>query len=71
MVFGDLAVADLPGAFNDGIRRLLGLVVPNDRLGCLQDIHWPSGLWGYFPMYTVGAIAATQTRLEQLIFANY
>ena len=30
------------------------------RLGCLQDIHWPSGAWGYFPTYTLGAITAAQ-----------
>ncbi|UMY17659.1 carboxypeptidase M32 [Methylobacterium organophilum] len=60
MVAGDLAVADLPGAFNEGMRDLLGLSVPNDRLGCLQDIHWPGGSFGYFPTYTLGAMAAAQ-----------
>ncbi len=60
MIAGDLAVADLPGAFNDGMRDLLGLDVPDDRLGCLQDIHWPSGAFGYFPTYTLGAMAAAQ-----------
>ncbi|WP_375463160.1 carboxypeptidase M32 [uncultured Methylobacterium sp.] len=60
MIAGDLAVADLPGAFNDGMADLLGLTVPNDRVGCLQDIHWPSGAWGYFPTYTLGAMAAAQ-----------
>jgi carboxypeptidase Taq len=60
MIAGDLAVADLPGAFNDGLRDLLGLTVPDDRRGCLQDIHWPSGSFGYFPTYTLGAMAAAQ-----------
>lgn len=60
MVAGDLAVADLPGAFNDGLRDLLGLTVPDDRRGCLQDIHWPGGSFGYFPTYTLGAMAAAQ-----------
>ena len=60
MVAGDLAVADLPGAFNAGMKRLLGLDVPEDRLGCLQDIHWPGGSFGYFPTYTLGAMAAAQ-----------
>jgi len=60
MITGDLPLTDLPGAFNDGMRRLLGLTVPDDRRGCLQDIHWPSGSWGYFPTYTLGAIAAAQ-----------
>ncbi|WP_336489496.1 carboxypeptidase M32 [Methylobacterium nigriterrae] len=60
MIAGDLAVADLPGAFDDGLRDLLGLDVPDDRVGCLQDIHWPGGAWGYFPTYTLGAMAAAQ-----------
>jgi carboxypeptidase Taq len=60
MINGDLRLADLPAAFNDGMKQLLGLSVPNDSLGCLQDIHWPSGLWGYFPTYTLGAMAAAQ-----------
>ena len=57
---GDLALADLPGAWNDGMKELLGIVPPNDALGCLQDIHWPDGAWGYFPTYTLGALAAAQ-----------
>lgn len=60
MIAGDLAVADLPGAFNDGMRELLGISVPDDRHGCLQDIHWPGGSFGYFPTYTLGALAAAQ-----------
>ena len=60
MLSGDLALADLPGAWNDGMRELLGIVPPDDALGCLQDIHWPDGGWGYFPTYTLGALAAAQ-----------
>lgn len=60
MVAGDLDVADLPGAWSDGLRRLLGLTPPDDRRGCLQDIHWYDGAWGYFPTYTLGALAAAQ-----------
>ncbi|WP_428392778.1 carboxypeptidase M32 [Lichenicoccus sp.] len=60
LIAGDLALADLPGAFNDGIHELLGVTVPDDRRGCLQDIHWSAGLWGYFPTYTLGAITAAQ-----------
>jgi carboxypeptidase Taq len=60
MIAGDLAPADLPGAWNEGMRDLLGLTPPDDRLGCLQDIHWYDGAWGYFPTYTLGAIAAAQ-----------
>jgi carboxypeptidase Taq len=42
------------------MRDLLGIAPPNDRLGCLQDIHWPSGGFGYFPTYTLGAMTAAQ-----------
>lgn len=60
MIAGDLAVGDLPGAWNDGMQDLLGLTPPDDTHGCLQDVHWPSGAFGYFPTYTMGAIAAAQ-----------
>ncbi len=60
LLSGDLALADLPGAFNDGMQALLGIRPDSDRDGCLQDIHWPSGAFGYFPTYTLGAIAAAQ-----------
>jgi carboxypeptidase Taq len=60
MLSGDLALADLPAAWNEGIRGLLGITPPDDRRGCLQDIHWYSGAWGYFPTYTLGALAAAQ-----------
>ena len=57
---GDLVLADLPAAWNEGMKELLGIVPPNDALGCMQDIHWPDGAWGYFPTYTLGALAAAQ-----------
>ncbi|HUH83544.1 MAG TPA: carboxypeptidase M32 [Stellaceae bacterium] len=60
LVAGDLALADLPGAWNDGMRALLGVAPANDREGCLQDIHWYDGAWGYFPTYTLGAMTAAQ-----------
>jgi len=60
LIGGGLALADLPGAWNDGMRDLLGVVPPDDRRGCLQDIHWPGGGWGYFPTYTLGAMTAAQ-----------
>ncbi|GBQ18122.1 carboxypeptidase M32 [Komagataeibacter rhaeticus] len=62
LIAGKMKLADLPEAFNTRIHDLLGLKVPEDRLGCLQDIHWPSGSWGYFPTYTLGAILAAQLR---------
>lgn len=60
MMAGELAVADLPGAWNEGMKELLGITPPDDRRGCLQDIHWPGGDFGYFPTYTMGAMAAAQ-----------
>ena len=60
LVSGDLLVADLPGAWNEGLHKLLGITPPDDARGCLQDIHWYDGAVGYFPSYTLGAMAAAQ-----------
>lgn len=60
MIAGDLAIADLPDAWGDGMEELLGIRPPNDGVGCLQDIHWPDGAFGYFPTYTLGALTAAQ-----------
>ncbi|MFQ5971947.1 MAG: carboxypeptidase M32 [Alphaproteobacteria bacterium] len=60
LIGGDLEIAELPGAWADGMKDLLGIVPPDDRRGCLQDIHWPAGVWGYFPTYTLGAMTAAQ-----------
>ena len=56
----DLAVKDLPGAWNDAMAELVGIRPPGDRDGCMQDIHWMDGAFGYFPTYTLGALAAAQ-----------
>lgn len=60
LIEGDLAVADLPGAWQEGMQRLLGVSVPSDRLGCLQDVHWSAGSFGYFPSYALGCMIAAQ-----------
>lgn len=60
LIAGDLALKDLPTAWNDGMKQLLGIVPRNDAEGCLQDIHWYDGAWGYFPTYTLGALTAAQ-----------
>jgi carboxypeptidase Taq len=60
LVAGDLEVADLPGAWNEGMKSLLGITPPSDREGCLQDIHWYGGSVGYFPCYSLGAMTAAQ-----------
>jgi carboxypeptidase Taq len=60
MVAGDLAVEDVPGAWAEELKRLLGITPPDDVRGALQDIHWYEGMFGYFPAYTLGAMAAAQ-----------
>jgi carboxypeptidase Taq len=42
------------------MKNLVGIVPPDDKDGCLQDIHWPGGAWAYFPTYTLGAMTAAQ-----------
>lgn len=60
MIAGDLSPRDLPGAWAEGLRNLIGVAPEDDREGCLQDIHWYDGAWGYFPTYTLGALTAAQ-----------
>jgi carboxypeptidase Taq len=60
LIEGTLAVDDLPAAWNDGMQRLLGLEVPGPVEGVLQDIHWGTGLIGYFPTYSLGNLMAAQ-----------
>jgi carboxypeptidase Taq len=60
LIDGDLAVADLPGAWNDKYRDALGIVSPTDADGVLQDIHWSAGLIGYFATYSLGNLYAAQ-----------
>lgn len=60
LIEGKMEVADLPEAWNSLFQSLVGVPVPEDRVGCLQDIHWFDGAWGYFPTYTLGALTAAQ-----------
>jgi carboxypeptidase Taq len=60
MIAGDLSIKDLPGAWNEKFKNFLGLDVPDDARGCLQDVHWSFGLVGYFPTYTLGNLYAAQ-----------
>ena len=60
LLSGDLRLAELPAAWNEGMKELLDFTPANDGEGCLQDIHWFDGAWGYFPTYTLGAMAAAQ-----------
>jgi len=60
IVNGELAVPDIPAAWNEKFRELLGLQVPDDARGCLQDIHWSFAGFGYFATYTLGNLNASQ-----------
>lgn len=57
---GELAVRDVPQAWNDAVRSYLGIAPPDDAQGCLQDIHWSLGIFGYFPTYQLGNMYAAQ-----------
>ena len=56
----DLAVADLPKAWNDKYEEYLGIRPENDLVGVLQDVHWSGGMFGYFPSYALGYMYAAQ-----------
>lgn len=56
---GDLAVADIPGEWNRRFTDFFGLEVERDADGCLQDIHWSLGIFGYFPTYSLGNLNAS------------
>ena len=60
LLTGELAVKDLPAAWNAGMEQRLGIRPANDTEGCLQDIHWAVGSFGYFPSYALGAVIAAQ-----------
>ena len=68
----ELPVSELPSAWNERMRRYLGLTPPDDTQGVLQDIHWAWGEWGYFPTYALGNLyaaslhAAAQRALPEL-----
>jgi len=55
-----LAVKDIPAYWNDQYYKLLGIRVPDDKKGCLQDVHWSHGSFGYFPTYSLGSFYAAQ-----------
>jgi len=60
LLSGDLAVRDLPGAWNDSSRKWLGIAPTTVGDGCLQDVHWAGASIGYFPTYTIGNLYAAQ-----------
>ena len=60
LMSGGLKVADLPAAWNAMYKDYLGVTVPNDREGVLQDSHWSGGAFGYFPSYALGSAYGAQ-----------
>ncbi|HXQ63824.1 MAG TPA: carboxypeptidase M32 [Steroidobacteraceae bacterium] len=60
LLSGDLKVADLPEAWNEAAQSRLGMRPPTDLEGCLQEVHWAVGQFGYFPAYALGSLIAIQ-----------
>lgn len=60
MVEGNMTVDELPKVWNDGYKNILGIDPPSPTQGHMQDVHWPCGLVGYFPDYTIGDMMAAQ-----------
>ena len=60
LISGAVKAADVPGEWNRLYKEQLGVDVPDDARGCLQDVHWSFGLIGYFPTYTLGNLYAAQ-----------
>ncbi len=60
LISNDLQVTDIPSYWNEQYAALLGVNVPGDMDGCLQDVHWSHGSFGYFPTYSLGSFYAAQ-----------
>jgi carboxypeptidase Taq len=60
LLAGAVAVRDLPEVWGERMKQYLGVDVPDDAHGMLQDIHWSVGLFGYFPTYQLGNVASVQ-----------
>ncbi len=60
LIGGTLSTKELPEAWNALYKEYLGVDVPNDTQGVMQDVHWPSGMFGYFPSYALGSAYASQ-----------
>ena len=60
LIAGDLDAADVPEVWNDKYEEYLGFRPDTDAEGCLQDIHWSHGSFGYFPTYSLGSALAAQ-----------
>lgn len=62
LILGKLDVADLPEIWRVKMKEYLGVIVKDDKDGCMQDIHWTDGSFGYFPTYSLGAIIAANLK---------
>lgn len=60
LIGGTLATNDIPAFWNEHYAQYLGVTVPDDKRGCLQDVHWSHGSFGYFPTYSLGSFYAAQ-----------
>jgi carboxypeptidase Taq len=60
LIAGTLPVKDIPAFWNDQYKNLLGVTVPDDKSGCLQDVHWSHGSFGYFATYSLGSFYGAQ-----------
>ncbi len=60
LIDGSLATKDIPAYWNEKYKEYLGVMVPDDNKGCLQDIHWSHGSFGYFATYSLGSMYAAQ-----------
>ena len=60
LIDGSLSTRDIPGYWNELYKKYLGVTVPDDKQGCLQDVHWSHGSFGYFATYSIGSLYATQ-----------
>ena len=60
LIDGSISAKDIPAMWNELYKKYLGLTVPDDKRGCLQDVHWSHGSFGYFATYSIGSLYAAQ-----------
>ncbi len=60
LIEGSIKTADIPAYWNEHYEKYLGIKVPDDKQGCLQDVHWSHGSFGYFATYSLGSLYAAQ-----------
>jgi carboxypeptidase Taq len=60
LIEGSIGAKDIPALWNECYKNYLGLTVPDDKQGCLQDVHWSHGSFGYFATYSIGSLYAAQ-----------